>query len=404
MQPLIIGVFICVYLMMAAGRIPGLAMDRTAFAVIGAIVLFLAGAVDGADVLSAIDFGTLSLLFALMVVSAQFSGSGFYDLCAARIASGRLSPSGLLLLVVMVSGALSALLANDVVVFAMTPLLCRGLAGRGIDPRPYVIALAAASNAGSAATVIGNPQNILIGQAGNMDFWSFFLHCAPPALACLLIVHLTVALVWRGVLSRTPEGYVKTEYHHDRGATLKGLLAVAVLIVLFSTPLPHETGALAVACVLLVSRKMSTRTILSRIDWSLLLLFAGLFVVTDALSATGFWEWAYAATKAVADAGDRGFSLLVLSLVGSNTIGNVPAVTLIVRILQDTDQLTLQRLAVFSTLAGNFLLLGSLANIITVERAAREGVRIGFLEHARCGVPMTLASMGFAWAWFALVN
>ena len=102
------------------------------------------------------------------------------------------------------AGGLSAVLANDVVVFAMTPMLCVGLKGRGLDPRPYLIALAGAANAGSAATLIGNPQNIVIGQVGGLDFWRFMAACGLPALAALACVFVTVAFVWRGRLTVGP--------------------------------------------------------------------------------------------------------------------------------------------------------------------------------------------------------
>src|SRR3546814_13457658 len=100
------------------------------------------------------------------------------------------------------AGTLSAVLANDIVVSAMTPLLCAGIGARRLDPRPFLIALAGASNAGSAATLIGNPQNILIGQIGGLDFWRFILACGVPAALSLVVVHLTVRGVWRGAPGR----------------------------------------------------------------------------------------------------------------------------------------------------------------------------------------------------------
>src|SRR5512132_4013205 len=151
---------------MALGRWPGLRIDRTGIALLGAIVLYIGEAVSGEGVLLAIDFPTLIVLFGLMILSSQFAVCGFYDWCSARIASSRAPPAAILALTVFVAGGLSAVLANDVIVFAMTPLLCAGLKSRGLDPRPYLIALAGAANAGSAATFIGNPQNILIGQVG----------------------------------------------------------------------------------------------------------------------------------------------------------------------------------------------------------------------------------------------
>src|SRR5262245_64053472 len=151
---LVIAISLSVYIGMALGRWPGLKIDRTGIAVLGAIVLYSTGAVGDAMVLQAIDFPTLVVLFGLMVLSAQFAACGFYDWCSARIAATQASPAAILALTVAVAGVLSAVLANDIVVFAMTPMLVKGLGARRLDPCPYLIALASAGIAGSTATVI----------------------------------------------------------------------------------------------------------------------------------------------------------------------------------------------------------------------------------------------------------
>src|SRR5690606_25465927 len=130
--------------------------------------------------------------FGLMILSAEFGASGFYDWCSARISASPLTPAATLGVTIAVAGLLSAVLANDIVVFAMTPMLIRGIERRGLDARPYLIALACAANAGSAATLIGNPQNILIGQVGQLEFWDFAFHCAPPAVFGLIISYAVI--------------------------------------------------------------------------------------------------------------------------------------------------------------------------------------------------------------------
>jgi Na+/H+ antiporter NhaD/arsenite permease-like protein len=402
-MPLILAVFLAVYLGMALGRWPGLRIDRTGIAILGAVVLYAAGAVDGAQALRAIDFPTLIVLFGLMMLSAQYAACGFYDWCSARIAAARASPVAILGLTVLVAGVLSAILANDVVVFAMTPMLIAGLLRRGLDPRPFLIALAGASNAGSAATVIGNPQNILIGQLGGLDFWAFLAACGPPAAFGLLTVFAVVALVWRRQLRAAGNQRAAIEIPPiDRLGTGKAVLATAALLAMFATALPHVTGVLIIAAVLLVSRRFATREILGLVDWQLLVLFAGLFVVTAALAASGLVADTLAAVTA-AGVDPHGLpALAVLTLAGSNTIGNVPTVVLLLAVLGDMPVDSLHALAALSTLAGNLLIVGSLANIIVVERARQSGVALGFAEHARCGIPITLVSFAAALAWFAL--
>ena len=385
---------------MALGRWPGLKVDRTGIALLGAIVLYGSGAIDGAAALAAIDFPTLVVLFGLMILSAQFAACGFYDWCSARIASAAMPPAALLAGTVAAGGILAAVLANDVVVFAMTPLLCAGVAQRGLDPRPFVIALAGGANAGSAATIIGNPQNILIGEVGQLDFWPFLVACAPPALTGLASVFVVIWWQWRRrlVASPCPAGHL-TMLEVDRPGLAKALLGLFLLLFLFATALPHVEGVLLVAGFLLISRRLATRTMLGLVDWHLLVLFGGLFVVTAALVQTGLPD---EAVRWLAARGLRVDSLAVLApltLIGANTVGNVPLVVLLLSVAPSMSEGAFYTLAVLSTLAGNLLVVGSLANIIALERARDAGVVLGFAEHARCGVPMTLLSLLLALGW-----
>ncbi|BBK45217.1 transporter [Allostella vacuolata] len=400
MTSFVVLVFVAVYVGMALGRWPGLGLDRTGIALIGGIGLGLAGAVTPDAALRAIDFPTLFILFGLMILSARFAESGFYGWCVTRIATAHAGPVALLALTVGVTGLLSAILSNDVVVFAMTPLLCLGLRARGLDPRPFLIALAGAANAGSGATMIGNPQNILIGQSGRLDFFDFLLACGPPALLSLVVVHLTVAFVWRGRWS-VPAGGAPVAPRIDRLELAWAGIATLALLALFASPLPQAESVLIIGGLMLLSRNLATRTILGLVDWSLLVLFAGLFVVTAAFSETGL------PAEAIAWLAGHGLPvtdplvLAGLAVAGSNTVGNVPAVMLFLKVVPDGGAGVLYALALLSTLAGNLLLVGSLANIIVAERAAAVGVRLSFRAHAVCGVPMTIASMVLALLWLA---
>jgi Na+/H+ antiporter NhaD/arsenite permease-like protein len=223
-------------------------------------------------------------------------------------------------------------------------------------------------------------------------------------VAALLVVYATVAVVWRKALAapgRVPE---LDPPMVDRWGVAKGGIATLALLGCFALPIPQATGVLVVAGALLVTRRRTTREMLGQVDWPLLLLFVGLFVITDAVAAVPLVDEATAAL--VAAGGDpRRLELLApLALVASNTIGNVPAVILVLALLPDLPEVTLRALALLSTLAGNLLLVGSLANLIVAERAAGVGVRLGFLDHARCGVPMTLVSMAVAVGWLAAIG
>jgi Na+/H+ antiporter NhaD/arsenite permease-like protein len=335
-----------------------------------------------------------------MILSAQFEHSGFYGWVANRVVRAAQSPRLLLGVLIGVTGALSAIFTNDVVVFALTPLIASGLMSQKLDPRPYLIGLAGAANAGSAATLIGNPQNILIGQAGGLEFWSYFVIALPPTLICLAIAFLTVLFTWRlAPAGETPADAPKPQIHRFQMA--KGLIAVAVLIGLFMTPLPRELSALAVAGLLLMSRRLSSREMIGAVDWHLLLLFACLFGVTAAFAKTGLSQDGLSWLSSQGLLPDRLSVLAPLMLASSNTIGNVPAVILLLQLIPDLSDGVLAALALLSTFAGNLMLTGSLCNIIVAERAASSGVTLGFADFARSGVPMTLASLAatVAWLW-----
>lgn len=400
----VVAAFTAVYFGMALGRWPGLAIDRTGVALIGAIFLFVWGAADRALVLRAIHFPTLAILFALMVLSAQFAAAGFFEWCASAIARTALGPKPVLALVVIVAGALAAVLTNDVVVWAMTPVLVRGLTARGFDPRPYVIAVACSANAGSAATVIGNPQNILISQSGGLAFFPFLAVCAPPALLSLAIVYGVAA---RHAVRRAdaPRFDVvrQAPVRLNRTGVAKGIVAVVAVVAVLTLPIDRAPWALAIAGLLLLSRRLSTGQMLSMVDWHLLLLFACLFVVTGAFAATPLLKDALMAAQAAGFDPAHPGALALVAVAGSNGIGNVPLVTLLLALGLDFGPHGLYAMALFTTLSGNLLIVGSLANIIAVERARSEGVSVSFADYARIGVPVTAASLVVSYLWIVFL-
>jgi Na+/H+ antiporter NhaD/arsenite permease-like protein len=399
----IVLVFLLTYLGMAAGRLPWLQVDRTGIALLGVIALLGTGASTTDDITNDIDTATLFLLFALMIISAQFAASGFLDACVQWVMGARGGPIALLALTVAVCGGLSAFLANDILLIGLTPLLIAGVRRRGLDPRPFVLALAAATNAGSAATLIGSPQNIAIGQMGSLGFWTFLGACGVPALVSLGVVFGVIWFLWRERMANIealPSDLPEVPFHpHIRLQTVKGIVAVAVLLLSFTISPQREVAALLIAALLMASRKVTSRTMIAAVDWPLLLLFACLFAVTGALHDTGvFWPF-ISSLQSQGLMPDNLTVLTPLTLLMSNTIGNVPSVILLLQLWPHAPKGALYALALLSTLAGNLLLVGSLANLIVVDRAASYGVRITFAEHARAGIPITLASMAFALLW-----
>jgi len=396
----VLGIFLVVYGGMILGRVPGLALDRTGVALLGAIALLATGKLTPSQAWGALDGSTLALLFGLMVVSAQLRLGGFYSELTGRLAAADIPPSRLLALLVLTAGLLSALLANDIVCLAMAPILVVGCSRRGLDPKPFLLALACAANVGSAATLIGNPQNMLIGQTLHLSFGGYLLDAVPPALCGLVAVWWVVC---RQVGSDWLRGTVVAEPSappFDRWQSGKGVLVVFLLTAAFLfAPWPREVLALAAAGILLCSRRMRSGNILALVDWHLLILFIGLFVVNHALATSGILGGGFALLQRAGIDLARPAWLFALTVPLSNLVSNVPAVMIL---LPAADHpLAGAVLALGSTLAGNFLVVGSIANIIVIDQAARLGVAISWREHLRVGVPVTLITLGMAalWLW-----
>lgn len=398
-------IFTLSYMGIALGRIPGLALDRVGIAILGAIAMVVFKVVSPAEAVRSIDFPTLCLLYGLMIISAQLRLGGFYTFTAEKILFLVARPRFFLFAVMLLAALLSALLANDIVCFALAPILVWSLKRSGLTPVPFLIGLAVSSNIGSAATLIGNPQNMLIGQVGRLPFGDFFLWAAVPSILALLAGFAIIAGMYRNTLSALPKTVTDERAHDwpvfDLWQSAKGLIATGVLVGLFLTDLPRDLSALAVAGALLLSRKMKSRDMMALVDWHLITLFCALFIIIHGIAQVHLTD------RVLAVLTSRGFLLTDplfltgLSTVLSNVFSNVPAVMLVIPGLDPLPLAPWYILAVSSTFAGNLFLLGSIANLIVVEKAADQGVTVSFREHARIGIPVTLASLLIlvAWAW-----
>jgi Na+/H+ antiporter NhaD/arsenite permease-like protein len=401
LDPVVLVIFALVYLGMILGRIPGLALDRTGVALLGAIALIAARRISPAAAWDAVDVPTLALLFGLMVVSGQLRLSGFYGRITHRLAEMDVSPPTFLALLIAVAGALSSVLTNDIVCLAMAPLLVEGCARRRLDPVPFLLALACASNVGSAATLIGNPQNMLIGQKLGLSFRGYLAEALVPSALGLVVVYLVVLRSARGKWSAPAGDPHVAAPSYDPWQTGKALAATVALVLAFLfTSWPREVLALGAAGMLLLSRKTASRELLSVVDGQLLLLFIGLFVVNHALEATGTLPPLVERLRASGIDVAHPAWLFALCVPLSNLVSNVPAVMLLLPTARHS--LAGPVLALASTLAGNLLLVGSIANLIVVDQAASHGIRIGWRRHAKVGVPVTIATLAIAAAWLAL--
>ena len=397
-------IFIITYLVMAIGKIPYIRLGRMEIAVIGAVLLLLLNTLPVQQLLPSIQLPTLIILLALMIISAQFANAGFYYWCATKISHHEGSPAFLLAMVVFIAGTLSALLANDIIAFAMTPILCNGLKERGLDPRPFLFALMGAANTGSAATIIGNPQNLLIAESGNLHFLTFLKICGPPAFVAMIIVYIVIWFCWRKQLKTTAlPKEEKTTIQIDQWQTAIGLIFITILVICFILPIPRMISAAMVMILLLLVRINKSWKLIKAADWRLLFLFAGLFIINASFSNTGLPSEGIKWLTLHHFHLDKLKVLVPFTFIASNTIGNVPSVILVLSLWPIKLKMTLYSLALFTTLAGNATIAGALANIIVAERAKHTGTNITFIDHIRGGLPLTLLSVGVAWIWITII-
>jgi Na+/H+ antiporter NhaD/arsenite permease-like protein len=387
----------------AAGSYPRLKMNRASIALVGAVALVALQIMPPAAALKAIDANTLVLLFGMMVVAAHLRLAGFFDGLSQWLAEHTHSPRVLLACVILAAGLLAALVLNDTVVVAFTPLVLELTQRLKRDPLPYLMGLATAANIGSTATITGNPQNILIGQSSGIPYGDFLVHLGPVALIGLALAWGILVLVYQDEFRKPLAASLpQLENKIDRWQLAKCLIIIGLMLIAFLAGAPVALAGIAAAAALLVTRRTEPHAVFVQVDWPLLVLFTGLFVVTGALDVTGWSGRLFALAAPLANGGVALLALAAAAL--SNLISNVPAVLLfrsVVPQLADPRQAWLV-LAMASTLAGNLTLLGSVANLIVAEIAHAKGVTLSFREYLRAGVPITLATLAVGIVWLSL--
>ncbi|MEH1818557.1 MAG: anion transporter [Nostoc sp.] len=386
-------IIILAYIGLGLGYLPGLRMNRATIAIVGAAFLMALGVLDLPAAWGAIDYKTLIFLFGMMVISANLAASGFFQLALDYTIRRIHSPFGLLVVLTFGSGILSALFLNDTIALILTPLVVGVTQLLKLKPIPYLLALAGATNLGSVATLSGNPQNILIGSFSGISYLDFAKALTPLALICLAI---QVGLLWwlyPEVRSLRPYLKVKPpSYHIFKPLLVKSLLITTGLLVAFLIGIPTAEVTLIAAALLLVTRRLKPERILQKVDWDLLLMFCGLFILTEGVQKLGSLGWL---SRFVHDP----LSILGITALLSNLVSNVPAILLLHHLIPHPDTRTWLLLAAVSTLAGNLTLLGSVANLIVAEAVAKQGYRLTFGEHFRFGLPLTVITLVLTYFW-----
>ncbi len=415
-------IILLAFIGIAAGRLPRLAMNRTSIALASAVLLILARGIGEKEAFEAIDTETIALLLAMMILVANLRVSGFFDIAGAGILRLARSPRSFLAIVILASGLLSALFLNDTICIMLTPLVAEICRRTGRDGRPYLIGLAVAANAGSCATSIGNPQNMLIASQSGIPFIDFILYLGPPSFLAMGFCYLATVRVFGAEFGQSGAGGAFAgsaggtlngpampvpdvqPAGADRHAMQKSLLAAGLLLVLLMLGVRTSIAALAAAAFLMISRRIHPEKVFAEVDFSLLVFFSGLFILTSAVARTPLFHGLMAGLTPKLTRPGALFAVLVT--LASNVVSNVPAVMLlspVVRGFQDQQTAWLM-LAMASTFAGNLTLLGSVANLIVAGIGEKSGIRIGFLDYLKVGLPVTIASVATGTAWLTFVR
>ncbi len=389
----------------AFGHIPTLKMNRATIAFVGAVLLIGVGILNYENALKSIELHTLALLLSMMIINANFSVSGFFDLVSSKILKIADSPKKLLFLLIFASGYLSSLLLNDTVVIMFTPIVLQMLLLVKRNPIPYLIALGLSANIGSAMTPIGNPQNILIAGYSKISFLNFLKPLFLVSTFSLFITYFTIIAFYRKEFDSSKfviEGEINFRIYSP--LLIKSILALSIVLALSLMEFDISLSALAGASILLVTRRIKPERVFKEIDWALLLFFTSLFVITGAIVHTGIDKKLFSVFEDIIFQNYITLSFFIAIL--SNIVSNVPAVMILspfINLAKNPEAYWIV-VAMSSTFAGNLTIIGSVANIIVVETAKLSGVRIGFFEFLKVGSLVTILTilLGSIWLEWSL--
>jgi len=389
----------------AIGSYPGFKMNRATIALVGATVLVIINNLSLEEAAKLVDINTIMLLFAMMVLNINLRLSGFFNIIANRIIRVAKTPRQLLAIIIFSSGFLSSLFLNDTIVIMFTPLLIDVVLKLKRNPVPYLIALAASANVGSVATIVGNPQNMIIGIFSGLSFLQFATYLFPVALCGLIVVWLVIITIYRNEF-RSNENLESEEFQPKifRPLLIKSTVVLFLMLSAFLAGLPVAISALGASALLLITRRIKPERVFLELDWSLLVFFSGLFIVTDILNqiliAPNYKG------KIEVFTGNSVIDLSVISLILSNIISNVPAVLVLCPIIKPIpkNEIYWLALAMSSTFAGNLTLLGSVANLIVAESAKRRGIILSFKEYLKSGVIITILTFLIGILWLVFLN
>jgi Na+/H+ antiporter NhaD/arsenite permease-like protein len=388
-------IFLATYVVLAIGRLPGFRVDRTGACIIGASLMIAFGVLDFQQAFAAIDYDTIILLFGMMIVVANLRLSGFFSAVAEWVVEHAHRPLVLLAAIVCVAGFFSAFFVNDTMCLVLTPLVLEITRQLRRNAVPYLLGVAMAANIGSVATITGNPQNMMIGSFSGIHYRTFAAALAPVAAVGLVLTVIVIAAIYhREFRLQEKVALARRPVRINRVLMWKSLTVAAAMIAFFFAGWPVPKVALMAGALLLVTRRVKPEKIYREIDWSLF----GLFIVVAGVEKTSLPEDLFRAAQQFHL--ERIWVLSAFAALLSNVVSNVPAVLVFKPFMAHLSNPVRSwlALAMSTTLAGNLTILGSVANLIVVQRARHEA-RIGFWEYFKVGAPLTVATIAAGVVW-----
>ncbi|MGZ8237311.1 MAG: SLC13 family permease [Methylobacter sp.] len=376
---------------------------------IGALVVLATGQISGPDALKAIDLNVMLFLFGMFVVGQALVASGYLYAIAYHLFNRLTSVPQLVCGILFGAALSSALLMNDTLAIIGTPLVLRLAREHNINSRMLLLALAYAITIGSVMSPIGNPQNFLIASQGGLSapFLTFFKALAIPTLINLIVTYLALRLVYRQqFITAMPLTHNPVKLLDEKLAKLArmslflllGLITLNIILSAIHSPVQLKLSHIAlIAALPPILFSPARLNLLKSLDWSTLLFFAAMFVLTSSVWQTGIMQRLVSELRIDLTTIP---AIMLLSASLSQLISNVPLVALYLPMLANPSPEALMALAAGSTIAGNLLILGAASNVIIIQHAEKHDASLGFFEFARIGIPLGLVNLLIYWAWF----
>ncbi len=389
----------------AIGKLPVIKTNRTTISLMGVALLIFTNQVDFSKIQTYIDFDTIILLFSMMIINANLKMAGFFVVIDHSLSRLIKTPRTFLALEIFTVGILSALFLNDTICLMFTPFIITLVFNLNRNPFPYLVALATAANLGSVATLTGNPQNMIIGVASGIPYLDFTLALLPIALSGMAVIWLVLVKMYPFEFRKgeTLESQQDLSNPVQKPLLVKSLLITGGLLIAFLSGAPIAMASFIAASILLITRRHKPEAVFAEFDWTLLVFFAAMFILSGSLETSGV-------TTTLIDLNSLAeraniLNLTIITGVLSNLISNVPAVLLLKPVVANMENARLGWLtiAAASTLAGNLTLLGSVANLIVAEIAERWRIDLNFWEYTKSGVIITVISLVLSVLWLNLL-